>query len=299
MPPDACSPLDVGVIGTINRDTIYRPDGRIVHSWGGILYTLYYLNQHRLRTRPAVNVGRDCEEEISDILSGMPYVCRSAVRTVESRNNHCELHYTNHDEKSEILHGGVSPLTISSLSPLLNARAVIVNFISGRDVALTALEEFRRRFDGLIYMDIHSLTLGRSKVVHGYRRYHRRPRYWQRYAGCADFVQMNRTEFEVLAKRSCSDDSIKTFSHEHLRNDQVLIVTIGKDGAIVCTGSGSPICRHVSSRKVTRPFDTTGCGDVFGAGFVASYLRTQNLTESVLHGHELAGQRAVLRGPLF
>ncbi|MFH1336109.1 MAG: hypothetical protein ABII96_06295, partial [Candidatus Zixiibacteriota bacterium] len=48
----------------------------------------------------------------------------------------------------------------------------------------------------LIYLDIHSLTLGRDKTG---RRYLRMPRNWREYLKMADFIQTNLPELNVLS----------------------------------------------------------------------------------------------------
>ena len=60
MPRKVSSKPEIGAIGTINRDSIYQPDGSLINSWGGLLYSLKYLCDGEAgRILPVVNVGRD------------------------------------------------------------------------------------------------------------------------------------------------------------------------------------------------------------------------------------------------
>jgi sugar/nucleoside kinase (ribokinase family) len=297
MPPSACSAPEVGLIGTINRDTIHLPDGTTAHSWGGLLYNLYYLNECGVRSRPAVNVGRDCKKQVLNIIRGLRHVDPSIIQIVVEKNNHCELFYTDHETKQEILRGGVPPLTLSRITSLDRTDLVLVNFISGRDVTLSALETFRHRFCGPIYVDLHSLTLGRRKVKDGYKRFLRTPRAWQRYLACADYIQMNKSEFELLAGKSFSGEALRTFCGKYFRGNQTAIITLGAKGACICR-SGSR-ASMIPARRSGPVFDTTGCGDVFASGFVAEFLQSGDLQRSVRRGNELAAQRAALRHPPF
>ena len=292
---------EIGVIGTINRDTIYHPDGRTVDSWGGLLYSLRYLCESRAaRIMPVVNVGADAYQAVSAILDRFANVDTKYLRRVTQKNNHCFLHYANQSHKCEILKGGVPSLTYERLKPLADCDLVLVNFISGPDVKLSALEKFRENFPGVVYMDIHSLTLGRRRVRGGYRRHLRRPRYWRRYVACADILQVNKVEFELLSGRSFSPGAATAFFREELLFAKCLVITLGDEGCqIVYQRSGNTIGRHVKGIRVARVLDTTGCGDIFAAGFISEYLDTRNFVEAARRGNRLAAARIRIKGPIF
>ncbi len=291
----------VGVVGTINRDTIYHPDGRTVESWGGLLYSLKYLCESGAsQVVPVVNVGADAYQEVSAILNRFDRIDAKYLRRLAQKNNHCFLHYANQSHKCEILKGGVPPLTYERLKPLADCDLVLVNFISGPDVRLSALEKFRENFCGVIYMDIHSLTLGRRRVRGGYRRHLRRPRYWRRYVACADILQVNKVEFELLSGRPFSPAEATAFFREELLFAKCLVITLGEEGCqIVYQRSGKTVGRHVEGIKVARVLDTTGCGDIFAAGFISEYLVTKNFIEAARRGNRLAAARIRLQGPIF
>lgn len=301
MPRAMSSDPRIGVIGTINRDTIRRADGSTVTSWGGLLYSLKYLSeQGRATIVPVVNAGCDSHDRIIDILGRFPRINRSLVRSVEAVNNHCFLHYADQAHKCELLAGGVPPLTWQRVKPLLTADLILVNFISGRDIGLAALEKLRRSFAGPIYMDIHSLTLGRKKAKGGFHRFLRRPRYWQRYAACADILQMNRVEFELLSGDPLSDNSAVALLRRHLPRVRCLLVTLGREGVLVASRTdGRWRVLRIPVREVKHPHDTTGCGDIFAAGFILEYLRTHDVVASARRGNILAASRCRLPGAVF
>ena len=154
MPPEKSSGKNstVGVIGTINRDTIYHPDGRRIDSWGGLLYSLKYLNDHSgAKILPAINVGSDCFDDISAIVGRMANIDSSHVRKVDAKNNHCHLFYANETHKCEHLEGSVPPLTYTRVKSLSECDMILVNFISGNDISLSALERLRCDHSGKIY----------------------------------------------------------------------------------------------------------------------------------------------------
>lgn len=302
MPRNRSTKAKIGVVGTINRDTIYRHDGTAVESWGGLLYSIKYLCDEAVgMIVPAVNLGRDAYEPVMSVLNRFRRIDLDHIRKVPEKNNHCFLHYHNQSHKCEILKGGVPSLTYSRLRPLNDCDIVVVNFISGRDVTLAALEKFRTEFAGLIYMDIHSHTLGRHRVKGGHRRHLRRPPHWRRYIACADILQVNAVEFELLSGREISRTAAGDFFASEAQHLKCLIVTLGVDGSLVTYQEKEKeiITRSIPSVSIERVYDTTGCGDIFGAGFVAEYLRTRSPIKAARHGSRQAGARCRRKGRIF
>ncbi|MCK5127442.1 MAG: hypothetical protein KAR42_14395 [candidate division Zixibacteria bacterium] len=158
MPRQNVLKYKIGVIGSINRDTIYQVDGNKIESWGGALYNLAYMNKNNaLKIYPVANIGRDSYKQIIKIVQSMKNISTEHLKKVSEPNNHCFLHYHNQSHKCEILKGGVPQIKYNQVKPLLDCDAILVNFISGRDIKLPALEKLRANYTGMIYMDIHSL----------------------------------------------------------------------------------------------------------------------------------------------
>jgi hypothetical protein len=300
MPQKRLSRSKVGIIGSINRDTIYLADDKQVSSWGGILYNIKYLTESGVgEIIPVVNAGVDAYEDIIGILKKYPNVNSEYVSCVDALNNHCFLYYHNQSHKCEVLKGGVRRLRYKQIMPLLDCDLVLVNFISGRDIALQTLERFRQNYRGLIYMDIHSLTLGSRKVEEGYKRFLRRPSNWMRYAGCADILQMNENEFEILSGCKLSHGNLRRFWSLISANTKCMLITLGRDGSLVVSGKSNPKIKEIPPIKVSRVYDTTGCGDAFAAGFISEYINSKNLTKSATNGNRLAAQRCSITGRAF
>ena len=283
--------MKIGVIGTINRDTIKFPDGGVKRGWGGMLYnlrTLSYLIGDKADIYPACNVGADCYRPIMKILRGLPGINTDYVNRVPENNNHCFLTYINTEIKHEILKSGVKPLKFSDIEPLTDCDIILLNYISGRDIYLKSLQKFRRNFGGLIYTDIHSLTLGKKS---GGRRYFRRPPNWPQVVESLDIIQMNRLELSILTeqKTDTSIDSIKRQAaafKETLKangissSGKTLIVTDGSRGCYLSFNKGSKeIFHHIPPRRALRMGDATGCGDCFSAGYITGLMRGKDPLE--------------------
>lgn len=302
MPRNESIEPKIGVVGTINRDTIYRHDGSAVESWGGLLYSIKYLGGESVgEIIPVVNLGRDAYGPVMGLLGRFRNIDLAHIKKVPEKNNHCFLHYHNQSHKCEILKGGVPPLTFTRLRPIRDCDLVVVNFISGADVTLAALEKFRSWYPGIIYMDIHSHTLGKRKVAGGHRRHLRRPPNWRRYIACADILQVNAVEFELLSGVPPSRRAAGDFFEGEAGHLKCLIVTLGSDGCLITYRGqkGMIATRRIKAVDIRRVYDTTGCGDIFGAGFVAEYLRTGRPVKAARHGTRLAGERCRKRGRIF
>jgi hypothetical protein len=288
----------IAVIGTINKDTIHTHDGKMHESFGGLLYTVIPLAQMLCKKHeilPILNLGRDCSKKIMPLIQKYPNIDHEYISIVPQKNNHCHLFYSDHESKSEILRGCVPGLTFADIKPALSCRMTVVNFISGRDALLRSLEKFRAKYQGRIYMDIHSLTLGKRKSG---KRYFRKPVNWKRYCACADYLQMNKEEFELLSGKATTANSMKLLFKEFEKGIlKALHVTMGANGSFLVYRPKSKITvKLIKPPEIRRLRDTTGCGDVFGAGFVAAIMKGHSIYSASRMANKAAAQNCCFAG---
>jgi sugar/nucleoside kinase (ribokinase family) len=297
--------MRIGVIGTINRDSISLPDGRRKEGWGGILYNIVTLSNligRKADIIPVCNVGQDCHTRVMSIIKRLPGVVTDFVKKVPEKNNHCFLTYINSENKHEILKGGVRPLKYDDMRPLLDCDIILLNYTSGRDIYLRSVQKLRREFTGRLYVDIHSLTLGKRKDG---SRFLRVPRGWTEVVRVCDYVQFNRLELDLLAGREKSDKKedispllvLKTFEDVLRRADidmsrKVFIITDGHNGCFLrYRRDGPPEFQHIPSEKSVIRGDATGCGDCFSAGFIAGLVQRNSLHTCAVYGNDAALSR--------
>lgn len=283
------------VIGTINKDTIIFPDGKKTESFGGILYNilaLSYLGGEDVKIYPVCNLGYDVYRQVTSRLKNCDNVKLDGIKKVNCKNNHAFLSINRNNQREEILKNRVPPLSLSQIKPFLKADVMLINFISGFDLSLVTLKKIRKNTDALIYMDVHSLTLG---VGDSGKRFFKAPKNWREWIKQADIVQMSLPELKELAKRNLkSHQEIKEFGEYILSlGPKTVLVTLGEKGALVIFDNK---VRKLEGSKVQRFKDATGCGDVFSAGFLICYMRTKNLIKSVNFANYVAAEKCKISG---
>jgi sugar/nucleoside kinase (ribokinase family) len=287
--------FSIVVIGTINKDTIIFPDGKKTESFGGILYnvlSLSYLGRDNVRIYPVCNLGYDVYDEVTSHLTSAQNVEVDGINKVKCKNNHAFLSINKENEREETLKNRVPPLNYAQIKPSLKADVILVNFISGSDLSLKTLKKIRNETDALIFMDVHSLTLG---IDQSGKRFFRAPKNWREWVGQADIVQMNLPELNELAKRNLtSDQEIREFGGYILSlGPRAVLITLREHGAVMFFDNN---VRRFEGWKVRRFKDATGCGDVFSAGFLVSYLVTKDLTKSVDFANRVAAAKCRVSG---
>ncbi len=281
----------ITVIGTITKDTVIHPDGRKTESYGGILYNilaLSYLGKRNVKIYPICNLGYDIYDSVLHVLKKCKNVNTIGIKKTKRKNNHNFLIYDKKGNREEISKNKLPRLTYSQVYPFLDSDVILVNFISGSDIDLKTLKKLKENTSALIFMDVHSLILGRGKDG---KRFVKVPKNWLRWLSYADVVQCNFFEFsKLLNKNMSSFAQIKSFARLILLSGpRILLVTNGKEnGYVFQPGVKGVKFNRSIVLKLKKVKDLTGCGDIFSAAFLLSYLKSKDPVSSANFANSIA-----------
>ncbi|MEW6752548.1 MAG: carbohydrate kinase family protein [Candidatus Latescibacterota bacterium] len=290
----------IGVIGSINRDTVSGPDGQAAFSLGGVLYTalaLGHLAGPAAQVLLLARLGEDVRDAVLGQLASCPQVRLEGLHVVARPTYRCHIRYQPDGSKVEVLSGGVGPLQWEELAPhVAGLDGLLVNFITGFELGRRTLQVVRERLRGPLIMDFHSLALGRRRTG---ERFWRRPNDWATWVGLADAVQMNQEEAAVLCGRPTPAlAELAQFARRLLAlGPQAAVVTLGERGALACRPEGGGIREFVCPVEATgMAVDPTGCGDVFLAALGLALIGGKGLGDALEAACRAAGVKSRTRG---
>ena len=267
----------LGIIGCINLDTITRSTGVEADLLGGILYTACaaaHLGGDAIEVQLAARLSVDVSSRVLDLLRGVPGVSTAGLLQTAEPGYRSAIRYADDGRKTETLTGDLPPLSLNELrEALAGADGLLVNFITGFEVELEALQQIRTQLNGPVLMDVHSLTLGRRPSG---ERYWHRPENWPSWVAQADVVQMNEEEAALLGNLgSPGVEELSEFGRLLLRlGPRAVAITRGARGALgIWREEGDTAYTvRVPAQHPDLAVDATGCGDVFLAGLGVATL---------------------------
>jgi len=305
--------VDVGVIGSINEDTIEHEDGRIDSRLGGVLFTacaLGYLGAGALRVWLLSRAHSRLRLSLQQQLVHVPGLRLEGLLETPFPGYRCHITYDSDGEKTEVLSGNVEPLTLDDLAPFLpRLQALAVNFITGYEISCEDLAAVRDIVDGPLFMDVHSLTLGRHADG---TRFPAPLANADKWIAAADVVQMNEAEARILGAPgedagAPTDGPAPTTSAALLEwatgllewGPKAVVITRGASGAVSAWRDADGRTGHVEQEAPTvagERLDTTGCGDVFLAALVAAHFRGEQLPAAIERANHVAAWNCQLSG---
>jgi sugar/nucleoside kinase (ribokinase family) len=301
-------PQRIGVIGTFIRDTIVMLDGKAVESIGGLYHTIAYLANlvdADTAIQPLCHVGDDFDDTIKKTLTQFKKkIIFNNLLCVRQANTQVKLTYLAPETREEITTPAMPPITALEVAALTGCDTVLVNLITGSDMTLEALKTLRKLTPPpLIYLDLHSLALGIDEA--GKRYYRGIPNAPEWVAAC-DILQMNEREAATLADwatpvgnaRAAFDDLVKLGRRLLAENLLACHITLGSAGSLLFyRQDGRVVQEHVPPAAVSPIVDIIGCGDAFGAAFLA-YFRKKNFSAAAHFANNVAGLNSTFMGSL-
>lgn len=291
---------EIGVLGTVVEDTIDRPGESTVRDMGGTYHSVIAMSAllpPEVTAVPIVAVGEDAIARVRTDWELLPRISLAGVHSVPAVNNKVHVEYDREGNREETLSGGVPPVEWERLEPWTRrVEAWCWNFVAGNEVDRETFERVKRASSAPLHLDVHSLCLGPPRE--GRPRERRRPENWEGWVEGATWVQVNEVEAGLLSLGRAvplpRDRESALAARIHALGVEGLLITRGSRGASWRPRHGPEL--DVPARP-QRAIDPTGCGDVFGAAWVALHVARGLEPEAALRGAvRAAGAAATVSG---
>lgn len=299
------------VIGEPCVDVIHKMNGEVIHSYGGILYSI--VAQAVLASKddvivPVINLGEDEYENITKMLSRYSNISLEFVNKVAHSTRKVFLDYSlyNTDKKArfETSSEPTYPIEFEQIQKALpGTDAVLVNMVSGIDISLDTMKSLRNEFNGFIHIDVHNLVM---KTCEDGLRTHTNLDQWRDWCTSADVIQMNEFEVKTLDK---------VIKNEYEIVEEVLINSGKEIKAFIVTRGVNGVSCYSKKQKtfgeesfvdldkidlsaIENPHfvDSTGCGDVFAASFTLDYTKNNDIKKSLHFANRMASFSTSIEG---
>ena len=173
-----------------------------------------------------------------------------------------------------------------NFSELNSFDGIQLNMVTGFDVTINQVEQLRKNFRGLIYIDVHTLSRGLEGDM---KREFRTIPEFDRWAKSVDIIQVNENELLTLDDETAPKKIIMKILNFGLK---FIIVTKGHLGAKVYWLHNEEINSIFVSAIKVNSGNKIGCGDIFGSVFFYFYLKTSDLNTALNKANYFAGLTA-------
>lgn len=299
------------VIGEPCVDVIQKSNGEILHSYGGILYSVIsmaVLAKPDDTVIPIMNIGEDEFDNIVNIFSKYPNIKTYGLNKVKHPTRKVHLYYNlyNTDKKARMESSSEPTYTLDYIQIenfLKMADAILINMISGIDIKLETLKRIRQNFNGFIHIDIHNIVMD---TLQDGSRVHKHVDDWYQWCTNSDTIQMNEFEAAILSREKLTEYKIAEeilFSKNY--DVKGVVITRGIKGISAFTKKEKTYGNEKYSdldlseiAAIENPHfaDSTGCGDVFASSFTLDYSVNKDFTKSIHYANRIASLNASLDG---
>lgn len=196
------------------------------------------------------------------------------------------LYIPDNAERCENYENLTQNLDLNGIGELNSFDGILVNMITGFDIKLSDLQTLRKNYDGTIYLDVHTLSRGLGE---NNRREFRPIPEAEEWIKAVDILQVNESELLTLSPGESETEIARDVMHFGLK---CLIITKGERGSKIYNLENGELKSYFQSAIKIQCVNKVGCGDIFGAAFFITYLKSSSITEAARFANTAAGVSA-------
>jgi sugar/nucleoside kinase (ribokinase family) len=267
--------------------------------WGGIANTIAAVGALAGKEDavvPVCGVGADDEKRFRAWLERFPAVDPSGVFTHDGPTNRIDFYEKGEGLRVACTKDIAPPIPFERIRKYLSADGVLINMVSGSDIALETLDQIRmeiRARETPIHLDYHNLTTGIGKE----RERFRRPlAEWRRWAFMLTTVQLSEEEASGLTVDRLTEAQL--MGHLLTLGTTGVLLTRGARGATLFVNEHKKVVRFdIEGIPAEGAEDRAGLGDVFGGAFMYRFVSTADLRLSAEFANLTAARAASRPAP--
>ncbi len=247
-----------------NNQTKTRP--------GGIYFSvLGFLTANKINLSLLTNFTREHENFFEPVYSKINLLPEYYVPKMPV--NHLYI-YPNR-ERDEVYEYIPENIDLNRIDNLNLYGAIYINMVSGFEISLEDLENIRKNFNGIIYLDIH--TLSRGVYKNNKRKFRAIPN-GEKWITNADFVQVNELELKTISSDADENQIVRKFFNG---GGKGFVITEGEKGVrAYYKQNGEILLERIPVKKKSNS-QCVGCGDFFGASLIAEIISGKDFIKAL------------------
>lgn len=282
--------FDIVSVGHFAIDSIFLPDRNMpfIVLGGSVAYASFAARRLDAAVSVVSKVGGDFPKAYLWWLEQEGVNLSGIVKVETAQTTRFELKYNNNLSNRKLrLKSKAPPITVEDLPKSLKAKTIHIAPIAG-EVTYEVVKKLRscaqwlsldpqglvRRFDEKGNVTRRSLTDKRMLEL-------------------VDIYKSSSDEIKAVTGMSTQKSAIRAV---HDYGVETVIVTLGMKGAVLSVEE--TVCK-IPTYKSEKVVDPTGAGDVFIGGFLAEYVRSENLLWCACVGSAAASLVVEAAGPTF
>jgi hypothetical protein len=185
-------------------------------------------------------------------------------------------------EREEHYHNLASSLKIDEIEFDI-FDGVLINMITGFEINPGDLSYIRNNFRGKIYFDVHSLS---RELNNELKRVFRPIKNFALWAENIDLLQANESEILTLSSKTSEAQIVKDILSF---GPGAVILTKDTNGAMSYCKTENGIDSFYAQPVKIKEKNKVGCGDIFGAVFFYTYIKTKNFEKALTSANKAGG----------